>query len=101
MKKSVDSFWLINLIRYGWPMFIFLIFLVFSVIRQNISQTFKVRKLKSQKNLLEGWLIITLGITLISFTVHFWSSMVSIFCIVLACSCTSLSTKDIKRSKST
>jgi len=90
MKRSVDSYWLVNLLRYGWPMFFFLGLLTFSVIKQNLYQSQRVRKIKTHKNLLEAWLIVMLGITLIGFSVHFWSSMLSIYMVVLACTCTSL-----------
>ncbi len=93
MKKSVDSYWLVNLLRYGWPMFCLLGFLVVSVLRHNVNQVPKLKTLKNERNLLEGWFITVLGYTLISFSVHFWGGASSIYMIILACACTSVSHK--------
>ncbi len=89
MKKSVDSFWLVNLLRYGWPMFCLLALLIVSVLRLNVSHTLRLKSSTSERNLLEGWLITVLAFTLVSFSVHFWGGISSIYMILLACACTS------------
>jgi len=89
MKRSIDSYWLVNLVRYGWPMFLLLLFLVISVISKNLRETSRLKgEVRKRKPLLEAWLIVVFSYTLISFTVHFWTSMSSFYMVLLALACT-------------
>jgi len=94
MKRSLDSYWLVNLMRYGWPMFLMLFLLIASVIRKNlyVSSSLKGNDRK-KKLLIEAWLMVVFGFTLISFTVHFWTSMSSFYMILLAIACTNVKEK--------
>ena len=88
MSVSVDSFWLVNLLRYGWVMFGLWVLLVFNVMRQSRLQYKKIKGDIFQKIISESWLILVISFTLISLSVDLWGGMKSIFMIILACACT-------------
>ena len=91
MKSTIDSFWLVNLLRYGWVMFILWFLFISSCVYQNRyifrNSDWKVRKI------LEAWFIVMISFSIISFTVHFWGSTASTFLIILACGTASIKPK--------
>jgi len=99
MSRSVDSYWLVNLLRFGWPMVIFLSLLVVFAMRRNRKNTLRRKILKQHRHLLEAWLVVLVSFTLISFTVHFWSSTVSVYMIILAASMVKIKAKKEDSSK--
>ncbi|MGH1427533.1 MAG: hypothetical protein ACRBEE_06300 [Arenicella sp.] len=88
MSVSVDSFWLVNLLRYGWTMFGLWALLIFSALRQSRLQYKKMQNDRFQKIISESWLILVISFTLISLSVDLWGGMKSVFMVILACACT-------------
>jgi len=82
MSVSIDSYWMVILIRYGAPMMLLNFLLVVLVLRSNI-RNYRKHTLKKQRTITQAWLITTISLSLVACTVHFWGSMASLFFIVL------------------
>ncbi len=83
MSVSVDSYWMVILLRYGAPMVLLNIILVTLVLRSNV-RSYRRHTLKRHRTLVQAWLITSISLSLVACTVHFWGSMASLFFIVLA-----------------
>lgn len=98
MQHTVDSYWLVQLLRYGITMIVF--FGIFLVLVFN--KTFKkIKRIPEKKDrmLLQAWLFSAIAMTLIATTVHFWNQMSSIYMMVLAI-CVSGASQTYHRKKS-
>lgn len=85
MTSSVDSYWLVILLRYGFPMLVIHALMVVFILRANI-KTYRACKLKKERNLIFAWFITLISLSLVACTVHFWGSTASLFFIVLGAS---------------
>jgi len=83
MSASVDSYWMVILLRYGAPMLILSSLLIILVLRANLA-SYRQHHLKHERNLIQAWLIASVSLSLVACTVHFWGSTVSLFFVVLA-----------------
>ncbi|AIY65428.1 O-antigen ligase family protein [Pseudoalteromonas piratica] len=72
MPPSIDSFWLVNAVRHGFPgvlvIFSFVILLIYELHKLILS-------VPEKNNMLFGLLAVFVGIVLIGFTVHFWAGV--------------------------
>ncbi len=84
MSSSIDSYWVVILLRYGAPMLMLNVFLVALVLRANV-RNYQSSKLRKERRLVQAWLITTVSMSLVACTVHFWGATASLFFIVLAC----------------
>lgn len=83
MQHTVDSFWLVQMLRYGMTMaLLFSVFLILHF-RTTIKNIGRLRD-KRDKNLLQAWLIGAIAMTLLAATVHFWGQMICIYMMILA-----------------
>jgi hypothetical protein len=77
MSASLDSFWVVQAMRYGVPAFLLqaaaLLLLCFSVGRRR----FRDRRLKAYRN---GWLIAIVALIIAGSSVHFWNAL---YCLVM------------------
>ncbi len=83
MESTVDSYWLINLIRYGWTMLIIHAIFVGLALKRGYRQIYKNGPYK-EKKLIEAWFISLIAVSLIAFTVHFWGHVASLYMIIIA-----------------
>jgi hypothetical protein len=82
MSSSVDSYWMVILLRYGVPMLVFSVLMVIMVLRVNV-HTYRRHKPLKERALIQAWLITAISLSLVACTVHFWGSMASLFFVVL------------------
>ncbi|RBP52941.1 hypothetical protein [Arenicella xantha] len=83
MQNTVDSYWLVLMLRYGATMAaLFAVFLLF-VLRRSLKQTRRLSKRKDRR-LMQAWFISAFAMTLIASTVHFWGQMACVYVMVLA-----------------
>jgi hypothetical protein len=77
MSASLDSFWVVQAMRYGVPAFLLqaaaLLLLCFSVGRRR----FRDRRLKAYRN---GWLIAIVALIIAGSSAHFWNAL---YCLVI------------------
>lgn len=85
MTSSVDSYWLVILLRYGVPMLFLNSLVIILTLRANL-KTYQACKLRQERTLTKAWFITTISLSLVGCTVHFWGSTVSLFFIVIAAS---------------
>lgn len=85
MTSSVDSYWLVILLRYGVPMLVLNSLMIIFILRANL-KSYRACKLKPERTLIRAWFITTISLSLVACTVHFWGSTASLFFIVLAAS---------------
>lgn len=83
MSASVDSYWMLIMLRYGMPMLLLSIAMTIMVLRSNV-RNYRFIKDQKRKNLVQAWMIVTVSFGLVACTVHFWGFMSSLFFIVLA-----------------
>ena len=83
MSKSVDSFWLVKLLYFGWPILLFFLTFIVLLFRLLWRKSLTTSEAK-ERNLIQAWMFAGLSLTLVAFTVDFWGHMVSYYFIVLA-----------------
>jgi len=83
MSRSVDSFWLVQLIQFGWPILLFNFLFTISVFKKAWRRYENCIETK-HKRLLQAWLFSGLSLTLIGFTVDFWGNTAGFYYIILA-----------------
>jgi hypothetical protein len=83
MTRTVDSYWLVLLLRFGWPMLIIYWLTVIAVCLQ-LTKSISHQRRINKRRLIEAWLICVIAFSLIAFTVHFWAQMTSLYMIILA-----------------
>ncbi len=83
MSQSVDSFWLVRLLGFGWPILLLHSIFLISLFRK-IQQQYKKLSIKKEKKLVEAWMITAAAMTIIAFTVDFWWQTASFYYIILA-----------------
>ena len=83
MSESVDSYWLVQLLRYGWPMLLLQAGFVSTLLFATWKSVDRCRK-RSYRRLIEAWFITAISLTLIAFTVHYWGHMASFYMMILA-----------------
>jgi hypothetical protein len=70
-STSMDNFWLVNMVRYGLPSFIFLslavLFLLFAIGKNSIKNTTEI-------DMRTGFIFSLIGLIIAGCTVHFWNS---------------------------
>lgn len=71
MEPSIDMFWLINFVRFGYPGGV-LMFLIFWCVF--FSTAFKKGLSKQQNDYRTAYLITMIGIFTVGWTVHFWNT---------------------------
>jgi len=86
MSISIDSYWMVILVRYGAPMLFLSALMVTLILRANV-KSYRRHKLTKQRKLIQAWLISAVSLSLVACTVHFWGSTASLFFIVLGCTC--------------
>ena len=83
MERTVDSFWLVQMLRYGITMLaLFCLFLIL-VFRRSVKHT---KNLKEQKDrhLMQAWFISAFALTLIGATVHYWGEILCVYMMIIA-----------------
>lgn len=91
MQNTVDSFWLVVMLRHGITMLILFAVFVILVLRKGVRSS-RISESRRDRRLIQAWFICALGMTLVASTVHFWGQMVCVYFIVLA-TCVGASTK--------
>jgi len=86
MSVSIDSYWMVIMLRYGVPMLIFHLIFVIAVLRAN-AKYYRRSHRKQHRMLLQAWLVTAVGFSLIACTVHFWGSTASLFFIIMGATC--------------
>ena len=94
LTRSVDTYWMVNLLRFGWVMLFFHVFFIILIFVRNIKYGQKSSSSRHRR-LNEAWLISAIGFTLIACTVHFWTSTVSFYMVILA----ALMTRPVSKNK--
>jgi len=97
MQHTVDSFWLVQMLRYGTTILIFYTLFLFFTFKRTATQIKHIPE-KKDKRLLQAWMFSAIAMTLIATTVHFWNQMSSIYMMVLAI-CVSGASQHGKRKK--
>ena len=92
MKRSVDSYWLVILLRYGWVMLLLNVIFIFLIFKQNINLG-RQNKSSRQRRLNEAWLISIISFSLLACTVHLTGSIISFYMFILGCSMIQPNTK--------
>lgn len=82
MTVTVDSYWMVILLRYGAPILLLHALLITLVLRASL-KNHKHNKSKSERPLIQAWFFTATCLSLVACTVHFWGPTVSIFFIVL------------------
>ena len=83
MTRTVDSYWLVVMLRYGIVMLIlFALFTIFTF-QHYLKNVINISERKDRR-LAEAWYIAIISITLIATTVHFWGSLASIYIMLMA-----------------
>lgn len=82
MSASVDSYWMVILLRYGAPMLILSVLWVVLVFRANV-RNYRRQHRKRERVLLQAWLITAFSLSLVACTVHFWGSTASLYFIAM------------------
>ncbi len=98
MASSVDSYWLVILLRYGAPMLFLNSLAIVLTLKSNL-KNYQACKSRKEKNLNKAWFITTISLSLVGCTVHFWGSTVSLFFIILATSAMRKSSNRQRRKK--
>jgi len=83
LSATLDSYWLVIMMRFGFVGLILHLLFVLSVLKINLSMT-RRSKIKKERRLLEAWFIAAFSITLVAATVHFWGRLPGIYMMVLA-----------------
>lgn len=83
LENTVDSFWLVFMLRFGMIGLALFALLVILCLRHSLRYVFSSRK-KQKRMFMQGWFIGTFAMTLIATTVHFWGFMTCIYMIFLA-----------------
>jgi len=96
MATSVDSYWLVILLRYGVTMLLLSVVMLILILRANI-RNYRRYRLREQRLLVQAWFIATISLSLVACTVHFWGSTASLFFVVLAA--TAMSKKSSAKQK--
>jgi len=78
VSDTVDSFWLLQTMRYGVPAIIFLSWSIFSLMRK-VNELKDLKQLSEYKLLSMGWLVTMISFILIGFTVDFFGSNMPYF----------------------
>jgi phosphoglycerol transferase MdoB-like AlkP superfamily enzyme len=76
ISNSVDNFWLLTAMRYGFPALVF----IFSAM---ILIFYKMARYKTPPPIFTGWMIMMVGLFFVGATVHFWAAVFYIFMIAL------------------
>ncbi len=82
MSASVDSYWMVLLLRYGAPMLALSALWIILIFRANI-RNYRRHRLNRERALIQAWLITAISLSLVACTVHFWGSTASLFFIVM------------------
>lgn len=82
MSVSVDSYWMVILLRYGSPILLLNFLLVVFALRSNL-RNHRHNKSQRERTLIQAWFFTAICLSLVACTVHFWGSTVSLFFIVL------------------
>ncbi|MBV5338799.1 MAG: hypothetical protein J0665_04460 [Deltaproteobacteria bacterium] len=80
MSPSMDNFWLVNMVQFGLPAFIFLAAGILQLLSKVGKQTFSSMTMQSIK---KGWLFSLIGLIIAGCTVHFWNSLYAWFFFLL------------------
>lgn len=83
MKNTVDSFWLVLMLRFGIVTLI--LFSMFSILAfaKSLRHIFGSNK-RHERRFMQAWFITAFAMTLIATTVHFWGYMACVYMMVLA-----------------
>lgn len=73
-SSSVDNFWLLTAMRYGFPCVLLLIVLLLMIVQKMLTKDYK-----QLNGVRTGWIISFVGIVLVGSTVHFWANAFSCF----------------------
>lgn len=82
MSSTVDSYWLVLLLRYGWTMLILHLALVASILAALHNTLFEKSDIKLRR-LLQGYFFSIIALTLVACTVHYWAQVSCVFMIFL------------------
>lgn len=85
MSVSVDSYWMVILLRYGTPILALTVLLVGLILKENL-KNYHTYKLAHERALIQAWFFTLISLSLVACTVHFWGSTASLFFIVLGAS---------------
>lgn len=82
MKRTVDSYWMVILLRYGWVMLLLNVAFIFTVFKRNLDLGRRTKS-KRQRILNEAWLVAVISFSLLACTVHFWGATISFYMFIL------------------
>lgn len=82
MSATIDSYWMVILLRYGAPILFLNSLLVALVLRANL-KNHQPNKSQRERSLIQAWFFTAICLSLVACTVHFWGSTISLFFIVL------------------
>ena len=83
MIRTLDSYWLVNMLRYGIVMLILFALFVMLTFSHYLKNRINITERKDHR-FSEAWFISIVSITLIATTVHFWGSLASIHIMFMA-----------------
>ena len=83
MSRSVDSFWLVQLLQFGWFILVLNIWFLSLAFRRMWTHYLKSTVLK-EKQIIKAYLICGLSLTLIACTVDFWGQIASFYYVMIA-----------------
>lgn len=83
MENTVDSFWLVLMLRFGATVLILFSVFIILVFAKSLGYVFSANK-RSERYFMQAWFITAFVMTLIATTVHFWGYMACMYMMVLA-----------------
>lgn len=83
MIRTLDSYWLVIMLRYGIVMLILFALFIIVTFSHYLRNRINITERKDHR-LSEAWFISIISITLIATTVHFWGSLASIHIMFMA-----------------
>lgn len=83
LQTTVDSFWLILLLRFGATMLLLFSVFVILVFARSLRIIFSTNS-RSERNFMQAWFVTAFAMTLIATTVHFWGYMACMYMMVIA-----------------
>lgn len=83
MANSVDSYWLVLLLRFGWPMVVLHLILLVAVLVTGVVEYSNIVR-TNHRRLLEATFVGAVGMSLLATTVHYWAYMACLYMVILS-----------------
>lgn len=98
LQHSLDSYWLVQLIHFGWPYLILHMLFLISLFRQYWQSQQSTKRTKNRR-ILEAWMFSAAAMTLVACTVDFWGQSASLYYIILAVMGCKIERKRLRRKR--